>query len=228
MDTANDFRILMAEAVSRELAKTLAANRLRGHFDKAGAEAAVGGMKTELMALKYSYAEPEALEALSQAKGIVAAASGLETSLGGPGWQNRIKDDKMAVAFVRFALANLRNFPQRFKIPGNNPENGVDVLVGEVLSAHKHPAADNLLITNVDAGHAFTVVTNDLTVKAGSAVAVAHLPPTDLRGVMSEAMYCGLGGKVMTGVAGKRGTRPVLPDNAYVQVRNVISAWLKR
>lgn len=228
MDTAADYRVLVAERIETELAAVSHGNRLRGQFNKGAFEAAVSHLKTEVLSLKYSYGESGDLETSASAKEVVAAATRIEESLGGPQWQVKIKEDRMAAAFVRFALANLKRLPQRFRLPGNHPENAIDLHVGEVLSAHRHPDADNLIITNVDAGHAFTIVTNDVSVRSGAGVAVAHLPPTELRGTLSEAMFCGIGGKVMTGVAGKKGDRPVLPENAYVQVRNVLSGWLKK
>ncbi len=104
---------------------------------------------------------------------------------------------------------------------------GVDIRVGRILSVAKHPNADSLLICNVDlGGKAITVVTNDLTVKEGDKVAVALLPPKNIRGIISEGMFLGAGEGVLKGVEGSPGEWAKVPKETLAEARNFVNEFL--
>jgi len=95
-------------------------------------------------------------------------------------------------AQASWILWYLQTLPQRIKRKEEvDPGEAVDVFSGEVKSVERHPNADKLKITRVAIGSlALTVVTNIAEVKEGEVRAVALLPPTDLRGVISWGMFC--------------------------------------
>ena len=85
----------------------------------------------------------------------------------------------------------------------------VDLRVGHVLSAEKHPKADRLLVLSVDVGEA-----EPRTIVAGLAevfsadqlvdrrvVVVTNLKPRKLRGIESQGMILAAGGDQIEGLA---------------------------
>ena len=84
----------------------------------------------------------------------------------------------------------------------------VQLKVGRVLSAEKHPDADKLLVLKVDigeqaprqivAGIASRYTPDEL--KGRAVVVVANLKPADLRGVESQGMLLAAGGREVVGL----------------------------
>ncbi|MCA6214380.1 MAG: hypothetical protein PWP49_916 [Thermococcaceae archaeon] len=238
-DTSKDYRLLVAEKAVELFLKTVEGAKFKGKWDKKTAVKLAKEMIPEIQALRYSYLEPQELIDTPQMKALKEKALGIIEALGGEDWYIKFLElaDKSerekveeSIAKVRFFLNTILNLDKRLELGKiNDPVIAVDIKVGEVMSAGKHPNADRLLVCNVNIGdRAITVVTNDLTVKEGHRVAVALLPPANFRGITSEGMFLGAGEGVLKDVKGEIGGLPKgIPLEALKETRNLVEAFLK-
>ncbi|MCO6041552.1 tRNA-binding protein [Thermococcus alcaliphilus] len=238
-DTSKDYRLLVAEKAVELFLKTIEGAKFKGKWDKKRAVKLAKEMIPELQALRYSYLEPQELIDTPQMKELKEKALGIIEALGGEDWYtkflelaDRSEREKVeeSIAKVRFFLNTILNLDKRLALGKiNDPVIAVDIKVGEVMSAGKHPNADKLLVCNVNIGdRAVTVVTNDLTVKEGHRVAVALLPPANFRGITSEGMFLGAGEGVLKDVKGEIGGLPKgISLDALKETRNLVEAFLK-
>ncbi|HDH43917.1 MAG TPA: tRNA-binding protein [Thermococcus sp.] len=238
-DTSKDYRLLVAEKAAELFLKTIEGAKFKGKWDKKKAIKLAKEMIPELQALRYSYLEPQELIETPQMKELKEKALGIIEALGGEDWYVKFLElaDKSerekveeSIAKVRFFLNTILNLDKRLALGKiNDPVIAVDIKVGEVMSAGKHPNADKLLVCNVNIGdRAITVVTNDLSVKEGHRVAVALLPPANFRGITSEGMFLGAEEGVLKDVKGEIGGLPKgIPLEALKETRNLVESFLK-
>ena len=210
MNTAEDYRILMAEKAVEFLIKTLESAKFSGKWDRKSAISAARKILPEIQAIKYSYMDAEDIANSDFINRIRERCQEILTSLGGREWWKKIvdKNSEEHAARIRFSLNIIYNLPGRLLLKCEIPACAVDIRCGEVISVSKHPNADKLLICNVNIGRKITVVTNDLSLREGDRVAVALLPPAVLRGVLSEGMFVGCGDGVAKDVEGEIGNFP--------------------
>ncbi|HHI00010.1 MAG TPA: tRNA-binding protein [Thermococcus litoralis] len=238
-DTSKDYRLLVAEKATELFLKTIEGAKFKGKWDKKKAIKLAKEMIPELQALRYSYLEPQELIETPQMKELKEKALGIIEALGGEDWYIKFLElaDKSerekveeSIAKVRFFLNTILNLDKRLALGKiNDPVIAVDIKVGEIMSAGKHPNADKLLVCNVNIGdRAITVVTNDLSVKEGHRVAVALLPPANFRGITSEGMFLGAEEGVLKDVKGEIGGLPKgIPLEALKETRNLVESFLK-
>jgi predicted RNA-binding protein with EMAP domain len=135
-----------------------------------------------------------------------------------------------SLAKIKFFINSITGLRQRILLGEiKDPVMGIDIKKGEIVSVAKHPAADKLLICNLNLGErAITVVTNDLTLKDSDEVAVALLPPENFLGITSEGMFLGAKDGVLKEVSGDLGDIPHgIPLEALNEARNLVEAFLK-
>lgn len=226
MDTANDPRLLVAERALADLAERIKHGHIKAQFDGARANAAIEAGQASLKQLKYTYAEAEDLVAMEAFQTLVANADELEQALGGEGFHEEIEEDALAVARARWTIDNVRSLEERLHLEASEPETGVDVRAGRVISAREHPSGE-VLVTRVAAGRSVPVVTNDLAVDDGDQVGVAFLPPTEIHGVISEGMLLGASDGVLTNVEEGEDGRPDVSEGAYAETRNMLDVFLE-
>lgn len=227
MDTANDPRLAVAERGLEDLKDHIEHGHIKAQFPRERAAEAVERGLGALKGLKYSYAEPDDLVASPQFNELLEAIDIVETLLGGPGFEDEIEEDELAVAHASWTIDTLRSLEDRLRLTGDGLELAVDVRPGRVVSRAEHPEADDLWITRVAAGNSLRVVTNDGSVEKDDRVGVAMLPPVELRGVVSRGMFLGDGEGVLTDVRPGPDGRPEVPPTAYTETRDQLSAYLK-
>ncbi|NPV49994.1 MAG: tRNA-binding protein [Candidatus Methanofastidiosum sp.] len=226
MDTQNNINVLVAEKALELLKKTLESTRFEGVWKKKDALQITDSMKSDIMAIKFSYAEKENISEIVSP--IKEKISKLQESLG-EGWssnflsnakkENKIST-KMGIAKIIFSMNTLYFLDRRIK---HDNHYGVDTLVGKILSVSK--ASDSLLICNVDIKRAITVLTNDMSIKDGDVVAVSILPPREFYGQVSEGMFCGIHGVLK--IEGEVGSRADIPIDGYKETMNMVQDFLK-
>lgn len=227
MDTGSDPRFTVLDRALEDLATILQQGKIKAQFPRKEASEAVERGHSALKALQYSYAEPEQITAMPAFNELKEAMDIVETLLGGPGFPDEVKEDALAVAQTSWTINTVRSLEDRLELTGSGLELGIDVAAGRVVSVADHPEADNLLVTRVAAGASLPVVTNDTSIKAEDRVGLALLPPTDLRGVISKAMFLGVPGEgVLTEVKPGPSGRPEVPPDAYAETRNVLSDYV--
>lgn len=226
MDTANDARLALAERALEHLKDHLRHGHIKAQFPKEEATQALEDGVGSLKALKYTYAEPEALVEMDPFHDLEEATRRIEEHLGGPTFHEDIQEKPLAVAHARWTINLVDTLRDRLLLDGDELELAVEARKGRIVSTHEHPQADELLVTRVAAGRGLTVVTNDDSVGQDDEVGLALLPPTDLRGVISEGMFLGDEEGVLTDVDAGASGRPDVPEAAYDETRNQLSAYL--
>ncbi|ADC65392.1 conserved hypothetical protein [Ferroglobus placidus DSM 10642] len=176
MDTANDFRILIAERGALELEKALQNVKVQKRKELAGL---AGKIKNELQVLKYSYMPPDELAKASES--IVRTSEEILNAL-----QKAEEDFNRKIA--EYWLNYLISLPDLFK-RGEIDKIGFAVryFSGDVISASK--ISDKLWLCVVDCGKRFNVVTNSEKLANSESVVVSYLPPRKFGNVISEGMF---------------------------------------
>jgi len=237
-DTVNDYRILCAEKAIEFLRKIFSSGRYIQRQERIKAMQALESAQRALMIIKYSYMEKRDLVRSEYVQELKKCSEQILEALGGRDWADKLLERsqknahetvKEMIAQIRFCLNILYNLDWRL-LSGKDGEiaHGVDIRVGKVLSVTRHPNANNLLVCRVDVGGAYiTVVTNDLTIRKKDSVAVALLPPKNLRGIISEGMFLGSSEGVLKNVRGNPGEWAEVPEDALKEARNFINEFLK-
>lgn len=190
-DTTKDPRIIVANLACALLKKSVKLKpvvQLKISRDRLTGPAAA--CESAVMTLMYMYQEPGALASSEQLTNLAQATKTIAEA-----YEKLIssKDDHSLLrANIRWCLRILNGLGDRFGNSGASLAAGVDLVVVQVKNVAKQ---GNFLRTIVTDGvDNYTVVTNLTGVETDSKLAVAFLPPREIGGTVSEAMFLG-GGK---------------------------------
>jgi predicted RNA-binding protein with EMAP domain len=189
-DTTKDPRIIVANLACALLKKSVKLKpvvQLKISRDRLTGPAAA--CESAVMTLMYMYQEPEAL---ASSEPLTNLAEALETVAEAYEKLISSKDDHSLLrANIRWCLRTLNGLGDRFGNSGATLAAGVDLVVVQVKNVAKQ---GNFLRTTVtDGADNYTVVTNLTDVETDSKLAVAFLPPREIGGTVSEAMFLGSG-----------------------------------
>jgi hypothetical protein len=238
-DTSNDYRLKVAEKSVELFLRTVDRANLKGRWSKKQAIESARKMVPEIQSLYYSYLSPAEMAESVHIKSLEIRSHEVIEALGGESWNrqfmemaDRSEREKLeeVLSKIKFFLNIITGIRQRILLGEiKDPVMGIDIKKGEILSVGKHPAAEKLLVCNLNLGErAITVVTNDLTLKDGDEVAVALLPPENFLGISSEGMFLGAGEGVLKDVGGNLGGIPHgIPLEALNEARSLVEAFLK-
>lgn len=191
MDTARDYRILVAEDTVTRLEKRVKNWGLPWPINRRKVLDEVSEIRRNLLKLKYSYLPVDMILESSELKSIVEKARSLagEVLPKSTAEKPRTSSGRLALAEIRYSLSILVGLPLRLRLgEENKPEYAVDVLGVEVTRVED--LTENLKVTRASAGSvAFTIVTNIKDIRVGEVRAATTLPPVEFHGVISEAMY---------------------------------------
>ena len=135
MDTARDYRILVAEDALYRLERRVKSWSLPWPLDRRRVQGALGDIRRALLKLKYSFLPVDLLLESSELSVVSGRARELASLLlPRPGYeQPRSLAGKLALAEVRYALSVLVGLPGRLRLGGENrPEYAVDIVGVEV------------------------------------------------------------------------------------------------
>jgi len=191
-------RIIVAEIAHRKLENAFKMKTgFRPKMNKQQINEALNSISSNIQQLKYSYLESQ--EALSQSdstKEITIIAikifNAVKESYHGQTQAGKMIKLTVHEATIQWATRLLIRLPDRFLEPLRQTiEAGLDMQIVGLRSLV--PISDtNLHITRVYNGEIdFTVVTNLQNLKSGMRLGVAFLPPVEIGGQVSEAMYLG-------------------------------------
>ncbi len=206
MDTASDFRILVAEDALTRLENLINSKRLPVAYEKRKAQGRIHRIKSNLMAIKYSYLSPEQLvssQIFSEYEESVSEIiSLLNLDTKAPTRKDNIQ--KFAIAQYKYIMRILRGLRSRILLgQENKPEYAIDIIGVKVLATAKHPKSNKLKVCKVaDSEHSYVVITNMGKVSKNFSIGVAFLPPVVLMGEISEGMFCT--DKIEDSLVGKR------------------------
>ncbi len=193
-DLRSDYRILVAEHALDILEGVVRGKRLPAPLDWRRALSLVGEARSLLNSVKYSFMPARMAATSEPALRLRDVAKSLAETLLPRGVVEQFLGKpsvRRVVAEVKYAIRILYGLPARLALgDDNDPLYAVDIECVEVLSVAKHPNADNLYVTRARGLYTYTIITNLQDVRRGDVRAAAILPPVELRGQLSEAMYC--------------------------------------
>lgn len=188
-DTTKDPRIIVAHLAAALLKKSVKQKPeglpLRVSRDRLNELAST--CESAVMTLMYSYQEPQALASSDSITHLHDAAKALTEA-----YEKVIanKDDRSILkANIRWCLRTFNGLKDRFANPGKTIASGIDLVAVHVRNVAK---SGNFLMTRVTDGTGdYAVMTNLADVATGSLLAAAFLPPREIGGIVSEAMFLG-------------------------------------
>ncbi len=191
MDTAKDYRILIAEDAVLRLEKIVREWNLPYPIDKKKTIELVKNIRTNLMKIKYSFLPSEMLLGTPEINKIIDITLKLkELMLTRTPSQLTLKQ-KLRYTEIKYALWIL--YGLKFRIARgdeNNPLYAVDVIGVKIKQVEEHPSLPKLRITRAASQHtAFIIITNLLNIKRNEIRGAVVLPPIEFGGYISEAMY---------------------------------------
>lgn len=190
-DTTKDPRIMVAHLAAALLKKSVKLKPeglpLRVPRDRLTELAST--CESAVMAIMYSYQEPQALTTSESLTQLNDAANALTEA-----YEKVIanKDDRSLLkANIRWCMRTFTGLKDRFANPGKTIASGVDLMAVHVRNVAK---SGNFSTTRVTDGNAdYAVMTNLTDVATNSVLAAAFLPPREIGGIVSEAMFLGSG-----------------------------------
>jgi predicted RNA-binding protein with EMAP domain len=195
LDTAKDARVLILEDALRRLNEIVSNRKLKMHieYSKLGEFLKTAG--SLLYEVKYSYTDAPALADADSTQNLVRAIDGFgkvyAAALAG-GFKPSTAKERLNLAEVDYCLRAISHFQQRLRDYEEDPAHAVDILAVEVSQTDHIPGSSNLTECRcTDGTRRWTIVTNITGVKVGSKLVCAVLPPVEMMGVVSEAMFLG-------------------------------------
>ncbi len=195
MDTAKDGRVLVLEDALRRLNEIVSNRKLKMHIDYSILSVTLKTAGSLLYEVKYAYSDASALSNLLATSQLVGAISEFEEIYRkalGPGHKPSTTKEHLAHTEVEYSLRIVLGFQDRLRDFDDDPGRAVDILAVEVSSTKPVESSSNLMECRcTDGSRIWKIVTNLPDVKTGSKLACAILPPVEMMGVVSEAMFLG-------------------------------------
>lgn len=187
-DTSKDPRLLVAEIAIKRLNRVLPLRHgIQPKLSKQQTAKSLKRIESALMSAKFMYLDPAELAEQEPVITIVENARALHSSI-----EEALSSETISPAVqaeARWCLQILEALPQRLVRQATSIVAGIDLLAVRVTNVI---AKDKLCITRVDAGSRdLTVVTNMPDLRVGQVLGAALLPPVQLAGTVSEAMFLG-------------------------------------
>ncbi len=195
MDTAKDCRILVLEDAIRRLNEIVGNRKLKMHVDYSRLTDALKTAGSLIYEVKYSYIPPTQVAALEATSKIVeqvgAYKTTLETALKTTGYKPSTVKDSLTLAEASYAFRIGEGF-QRRMTSGEDPGMAVDILAVELSQIQTVKDSRNLFECRcTDGTRIWHIVTNISGLSPGMKLACAVLPPVEMMGHVSEAMFLG-------------------------------------
>lgn len=188
-DTSKDPRLLVAHKACQLLARCVqqkSGTKLPTPKEKLVEIASRG--ESAVMTLTYMFQDPEELVGSAPMTEVEEAAETAADALG-PVLASSTAPPLLR-ANVVWCLRTLQGLSERLRRPARSMAAGVDLVAVRVNNVSR--LTPGLWQTRVgDGGAEYTVVTNLAGVTAGQVLAVAFLPPREVGGTISEAMFLG-------------------------------------
>jgi predicted RNA-binding protein with EMAP domain len=196
LDTAKDARVLVLEDALRRLNEVVGNRKLKTHIDYSKLNELLKTAGSLLYEVKYSYLDSKSLADLEATSNLVEAISQLsdmiDSSVGSQSYSPSSQGEKLALAEVAYSVRIVTGFQHRLKEHGEDPGNAVDMLTVEISNISPVQGSENLTECRCsDGSRIWTIVTNLKELKPATKLPVAILPPADMMGVVSEAMFLG-------------------------------------
>jgi predicted RNA-binding protein with EMAP domain len=194
LDTAKDARILVLEDALRRLHEVVGNRKLKLHLDYAQLGANLQQAGSLIYEVKYSYVPAPNIADLEATQKIVSSIAdfrkNLEETIRTSGFKPSSAKETLALAEVFYSFGIVENLIQKLQDFDDEPAYAVDILAVEVSQIHPVSGSKNLIECRcTDGSRIWKIVTNIQSVKIGMRLACAVLPPVEMMGIVSEAMF---------------------------------------
>ncbi|MFW9788264.1 MAG: hypothetical protein ACFFE2_03085 [Candidatus Thorarchaeota archaeon] len=224
MDTAKDARLLVLEDALRRLHETMGNRKLKFHVDYSKLGTTLQQASSLIYEVKYSYVPAGNVAELDATKKIVESIaefrSILEDSIKTSGYKPVTLKESLTLAEVFYSFRIVEALIEKLQEFDDEPAHAVDILAVEVSQTQPVPDSKNLIECRcTDGTRIWKIVTNIQDVKTGAKLACAVLPPVEMMGIVSEAMFLGGGSLPMDTPLGPMKSPPASAlDQARAQV----------
>ena len=144
-------------------------------------------IESSLMILKYSYLSIEELKNHEEVKNLQSIGKMLAEAIKPA--KNSQTTNQFALAVIYWGILILNGMKRRITLSDSQLGAGVDL---KVLIVRNTQRRGNFLLTRAyDDIRTYTIMTNIPKIRQNQAIAAAFLPPREIDGQLSEAMYLG-------------------------------------
>jgi predicted RNA-binding protein with EMAP domain len=145
-------------------------------------------LEASIMTLKYSYLSLDKLSNHNEIKSLDRVANELLKTIQPA--KKTPSTNKLAYSTIEWGIQILKGLANRLRISDSNLGTGIDIRVVRVRNVQKR---EKIVQTRAyDNQREYTIMTNLLEIKPNINLAAAFLPPVEVGGEISEAMYLGL------------------------------------
>jgi predicted RNA-binding protein with EMAP domain len=196
LDTAKDARILVLEDALRRLSEMVGNRKLKLHVDYTKLGTAIQQAGNLLYEVKYSYLPSENVAELEATEKIVDYVEDfrktLEAAIKTSGYKPATVNETISLVDAFYSFRIVERVIQKLQEFNDEPAYAIDILAVEVSQIQAIPDSKNLTLCRcTDGSKIWKIVTNIQGIKTGSKLACAVLPPLEMMGIVSEAMFLG-------------------------------------
>ncbi len=197
MDTAKDARVLILEDALKRLDEIISNRKLKFHIDYGLLGKAVQRANGFFYEVKFSYIDPKSLAEMSSTNQLVSSihevGEAFHKALKSTGYSPNTPKDALTLAEMEYSLRIVGGFQNRLLNFSDDPAFAVDLLAVEIGHVEQIAGSKNLTLCRCSDGkQRWQIVTNLQDIKSGMRLPCAVLPPAEMMGVVSEAMFLGL------------------------------------
>lgn len=196
MDTAKDARILVLEDAIRRLNEIVGNRKLKMHIDYSSLTDALKRAGSLLYDIKYSYLPAPQVANLEATSHIMEQFAiyreRLETAIKSSGYKPATVNDSLTLAEAFYSFRIGSGLKKRLQAQSDDPGLAIDILTVQVSQVQPLPHSKNLSECRcTDGSKIWRIVTNIPALKPGIKIPCAVLPPIEIMGLVSEAMFLG-------------------------------------
>ena len=196
LDTAKDARLLVLEDALRRLNELVGNRKLKLHVDYAKLGSALQQASSLIYEVKYSYVPAPKVAELDATKKIVGAIAEfrkiLEEAIKFSGYKPSTLKESLSLAEAFYAFRIVERISYKLQELDDEPAYAVDIIAVELSQVQAVPDSKKLTECRcTDGKRIWKVITNIQGLKTGTKLACAILPPVEMMGVVSEAMFLG-------------------------------------
>jgi predicted RNA-binding protein with EMAP domain len=196
LDTAKDARLLVLEDALRRLNELVGNRKLKLHVDYSKLGSALQQAGSLIYEIKYSYvpapkvAELEATQKI--VNGIAEFRRILEEAIQSSGYKPSTLNESLSLTEAFYSFRIVERLLNKLQDFDDEPAYAVDILAVELSQVQTVPDSKNLSECRcTDGSRIWKIVTNIQDLKTGIKLACAILPPVEMMGIVSEAMFLG-------------------------------------
>ena len=196
MDTAKDARVLLFEDAIKRINDIVGNRKLKIPIEYGKLAETLKRVAGLIYEIKYSYIDPKALAELEPTKkavsGIKEVGDSVHAAVAHAGFKPKTVSEQVTYAEVEYALRTVAGFPRRLMQSGDDPAHAVDAIAVEISQVKPVEGSSKLSLCRcTDGTRIWNIVTNITGLKPGWRLVCAVLPPVEMMGQVSEAMFLG-------------------------------------